>query len=245
MLIPGLLRQHVPVLVSRRSLSFYDTRFRRLAAQPVKKFSLSDLVDFALKERSSSDLLIKSARFLQHALPIRMARRIDDMNRLPSIAMYNPHMQEVYDTYTRVCEKLMTFPTIKTVEDEANWNVLLKASLDDGKRVLPALAKASKEISPHVDFDVLTTFLDTFLTSRIARRVLAEQHLALHEQVTVPESRSHNLVGVIDLDCDPSKVCTNSYEVAARVARVSYGIAPKLDIRIHTPENYKFSYVCI
>eukprot|EP00045_Choanoeca_perplexa_P010602 m.108289 g.108289 ORF g.108289 m.108289 type:complete len:450 (+) comp15331_c0_seq4:301-1650(+) len=247
-----LLRQQAPSLtgcrssspsLTWRSLSFYDTRFRQLAAQPVHSFGLDDLVAFALKRRLTKSLLIKSAQALQHALPIRMARRIDDMNRLPYIALMNPHMQEVYNTYAEVCEKMMDFPTVKTVSDEAHWNILLKESLDAGKRVLPALAKASKEISPHVEVDVLTNFLDTFLTSRIARRVLAEQHLALHEQLLNPANRDQHLVGVIDLDCDPTQVCRNSYEVAARVARTSYGVAPKLEVHIHGPENFKFSYI--
>eukprot|EP00730_Choanoeca_flexa_P020230 TRINITY_DN9893_c0_g2_i1.p1 TRINITY_DN9893_c0_g2~~TRINITY_DN9893_c0_g2_i1.p1 ORF type:complete len:446 (+),score=91.98 TRINITY_DN9893_c0_g2_i1:208-1545(+) len=242
---PYRFRACAPACISlqKRPISFYDTKFNELRFKPLQLFNAEDLLEFALERRLTEDMLINSAKFLQRALPVRMARRIHDMQALPYIAMINPHMQDVYHTYVEVCERMMDFPPVETALDEAKWNILLKRSLEDGRRVLPALAKASKEISMHVDHGELTRFLDGFLASRIARRVLVEQHIALHEQMVNPGCINQHTIGVINLDCDPTHVCRKAYNVAARVAKSAYGIAPLLDVHLHAPDDYKFSYI--
>jgi hypothetical protein len=43
------------------------------------------------------------------------------------------------------------------------------------------------------------------------------------------------------MDCDAAAICRRSFDVAAKVARASYGIVPQLII--HASQNCKFSYV--
>jgi hypothetical protein len=49
----------------RRLLSFYDTRFAKLAQQSVYKVNFNSLIDFATKSTFDEAALIKSARYLQ------------------------------------------------------------------------------------------------------------------------------------------------------------------------------------
>lgn len=66
--------------------------------------------------------------------------------------------------------------------------------------------------------------LDSFLISRIARRVLAEQHIALSVD-PVP-----GRVGVVTLTCSPDKVLRNVSQIVQDICERSFGIAPSFKI---------------
>lgn len=76
---------------------------------------------------------------------------------------------------------------------------------------------------------------------RIARRVLAEQHLAIHDQYFHPENYDPADVGTISMHCDPVAVAKKSFAVAEKVCRNTYGCSPKLVFE--GPPAQMFSYV--
>jgi hypothetical protein len=78
-------------------------------------------------------------------------------------------MQQVHDHYVDICNQMLAFPEINTLDDNRAWNEIVKASLDTSRQVLPKLAKASKEIAPHLPKHQLKAFLDKFLTRSAAR----------------------------------------------------------------------------
>ncbi len=74
----------------------------------------------------SSSLL---SLFLQ--LPKRLARRLMDLQFLPYIVVTNPHIKRVYDSYQHAFETLHNLPQVKTVEQNAEFTVLLKRLVDE------------------------------------------------------------------------------------------------------------------
>lgn len=181
-----------------------------------------------------------------------------DLQFLPYIVVTNPHIKKVYDSYQHAFETLHNLPRVKTVEQNAEFTVLLKRLVDEhGQSVrstsiglllhprlctylctkslsfnpydqgmtcksinqpacdslkpdckertaltaecdcslnpldaaaapmLDALAAGLRECNskPFVGAKLeLNSFLENMLTSRISRRVLAEQHINLHNR---------------------------------------------------------------
>ena len=64
-------------------------------------------------------------------LPKRLARRLMDLQFLPYIVVTNPHIKKVYDSYQHAFETLHNLPRVKTVEQNAEFTVLLKRLVDE------------------------------------------------------------------------------------------------------------------
>ena len=54
-----------------------------------------------------------------------------DLQFLPYIVVTNPHIKKVYDSYQHAFETLHNLPKVKTVEQNAEFTVLLKRLVDE------------------------------------------------------------------------------------------------------------------
>lgn len=82
-----------------------------------------------------------------------------------------------------------------------------------------ALLRASQR--EHLDLD---SFVDQMLISRIGRRMIAEQHVMLHE------SRP-GFVGVINTHCSPQHCLNIAYQECSRICFRQYGVQVPVQIR--------------
>uniref|UniRef100_A0A8B9PEX0 Protein-serine/threonine kinase n=1 Tax=Apteryx owenii TaxID=8824 RepID=A0A8B9PEX0_APTOW len=113
--------------------------------------------------------ILKSARYLHHELPVRIAHRIKGFRSLPFIIGCNPTILHVHELYIRAFQKLSEFPPVSVAAPRAGSRVLLS----------PPVSPTSPR---HLrDEGLLRLFLDKTLTSRLGIRMLASHHLALHE----------------------------------------------------------------
>lgn len=64
-------------------------------------------------------------------LPKRLARRLMDLQFLPYIVVTNPHIKRVYDSYQHAFETLHNLPQVRTVEQNAEFTILLKRLVDE------------------------------------------------------------------------------------------------------------------
>ena len=54
-----------------------------------------------------------------------------DLQFLPYIVVTNPHIKKVYDSYQHAFETLHNLPPVKTVEQNAEFTILLKRLVDE------------------------------------------------------------------------------------------------------------------
>lgn len=79
-------------------------------------------------------------------LPKRLARRLMDLQFLPYIVVTNPHIKKVYDSYRHAFDTLHNLPQVKTMEQNADFTILLKRLVDEHGQ--PAVIKAYKQDMP-------------------------------------------------------------------------------------------------
>ena len=69
-----------------------------------------------------------------------------DLQFLPYIVVTNPHIKKVYDSYRHAFDTLHNLPQVKTMEQNADFTILLKRLVDEHGQ--PAVIKAYKQDMP-------------------------------------------------------------------------------------------------
>ncbi|CAO3596127.1 unnamed protein product [Absidia cylindrospora] len=213
----------------------------------------------------NSQRLVTSANWVRNELLVRLAHRIRDFQQLPFIIGTNPNIEWPYRLYWGAFETLRKTPTIKTAEDDNQFCALLENLLEDGQQVLPRMAMGVSECAsyytPHDN--ILDRFLNRMMKSRISRRLLAEQHLALTKAYTgsvkekqVLESLAHrysnnngtnkhkqnNQVGIFHTDCS-AKAMLNQVQSLVNKQYPSSTHLPPVDIEIQGQDDITFAYI--
>ncbi|CAI0467593.1 unnamed protein product [Linum tenue] len=203
--------------------------------------SLRYMMEFGSKP-SLRNLLI-SAQFLHKELPIRIARRVMDLETLPYGLSHKPAVLKVRDWYLDSFRDLRLFPEIKDPNDETEFTQMIKAIKVRHNNVVPMMAlgvqQLKKGLDPNVDYEALDEiheFLDRFYMSRIGIRMLIGQHVELQNPNPPP-----HCVGCIHTKMSPLEVARDASEDARSVCFREYGSAP--DIDIYGDPNFTFPYV--
>ncbi|KAI7854058.1 hypothetical protein BDC45DRAFT_441367 [Circinella umbellata] len=177
----------------------------------------------------TSGRLVQAANWVRHELLTRLAHRIRDFQQLPFFVGLNPHIEFVYRLYWGAFEQLRKQPTIKTLDDNQEFCHILESLLDDGKLVVPRLALGISECAQHdrgEDSQDLDRFMNRMLRSRISRRMLAEQHLALteaheHDWDMMGEG-ADGYVGIIFVRCSASDLVAQATRLVRHHAEAIY-----------------------
>jgi hypothetical protein len=193
--------------------------------------------------------LISSANYVRTELPTRIAHRIRDMQQLPYVVVTNSNISEVYDLYYTAFDTFRKVKEIKTLEDNDKFcktiNNMLKAHLT----VIPKLAMGILECGGLMKSEDLDKFMNTILRSRISRRVIAEQHLALtetfHADWFSPGAKlsESEFIGEVFLKCVAKDVVDRCGQAIHEIARQAYGEdvpLPKIKIDGHLEANFPF-----
>lgn len=198
------------------------------------------------------ELLFESANFVREELPIRLAHRIIEMQQLPYGILTTRSLFRVYQLYSEAFSACTEFPAIADEDVETEFSNLLGT-----------LVAGSSEVVHHVSVGVrnavykgrrlrlfeelrLQDWIESLLTSRVGRRVLAEQHIALHScfhgQNKTPESTTDiGFSGVIDLQCDVRQCITRAIDACTKVCRGNYEIAP--NVHLSGQENVYLPFI--
>ncbi|KAI9123149.1 hypothetical protein K1719_006038 [Acacia pycnantha] len=203
--------------------------------------SLRYMMEFGSKP-THKHLLI-SAQFLHKELPIRIARRAIELERLPYGLSEKPAVLKVRDWYLDSFRDLRTFPEIKNMNDETEFTEMIKAIKVRHNNVVPTMAlgiqQLKKGMDPRIvyeDLDDIQQFLDRFYMSRIGIRMLIGQHVELHNPNPPP-----HVVGYIHTKMSPMEVARTASEDARAICYREYGSAP--DVEIYGDLNFTFPYV--
>ncbi|KAL8383078.1 hypothetical protein RB595_006706 [Gaeumannomyces hyphopodioides] len=164
-------------VVLQRSWAHVASVLQRWVAKEARPVSLRQLMFFG---RSLNEpRLLSSANYVRTELPTRLSHRIRDMQLLPYMVVSNSHIAEVYNMYWNAFDTFRKVKEIKTLEDNENFCKIISQMLKTHLAVIPKLAMGVLESSALMDQDELNKFMNRILQSRISRRVIAEQHLAL------------------------------------------------------------------
>ncbi|GAP87575.1 putative serine threonine protein kinase [Rosellinia necatrix] len=217
-------------------------------AKEARPISLRQLMVFG---RSLTEArLISSANYVRTELPTRIAHRIRDMQRLPYVVVTNRHMSDVYELYYTAFDTFRRIKEIKTLEDNDRFCSIIAGMLRAHLTVIPKLAMGILECNGLMPADKLDRFMNTILRSRISRRVIAEQHLALTETfgsdwfspgAKLSESE---FIGEVFLKCVAQDVVERCGRAVQDLARSAYGPDVAIpDIRVNGHLEATFPYI--
>jgi len=224
-------------------------RINRLAKRPQTGASLDTLMKTGRGEYlhktgdsnvATDKILIQVAGFLRHELPIRLAHRIQDLERIPKMREMSS-VQRVKDLYITSLIEITSIPKeVSTMSQEEELANILGGIYERHAGVLVEMARGAFELrssirkqsineggSGAVEFDSMKemhAFLDRFYLSRIGLRVLIGQYLSLR-QSPVP-----NYVGIICSQTSPYEVVQRAIEDASFMCTRKYGDAPEVII---------------
>ncbi|RYO93574.1 hypothetical protein DL762_001012 [Monosporascus cannonballus] len=225
-----------------------DESGNRWVAKEARPISLRQLMVFGRSLTESR--LISSANYVRTELPTRVAHRIRDMQRLPYAVVTNPHLRDVYELYYDAFDLFRRVREIKTLEDNERFCGQLTKMLRAHLTVIPKLTMGMLECSDLMPADELDRFMNTLLRSRISRRVIAEQHLALTEtfhadwfQPGAPLSESE-FIGEIFLKCVAKDVIERCGHAVRNLARSANGPDVQIpEIRVDGHLEATFPYI--
>ncbi|KAI9659776.1 MAG: hypothetical protein M1829_006538 [Trizodia sp. TS-e1964] len=160
-------------------------------------------------------------------------------------------MSHVYELYYKAFEMFRRVPEIKSVEDNDNYCDIINLTLQEHLTVIPRLAMGVLECREVMKVDEIDRFMSTILKSRISRRVIAEQHLALTETFKslgpFPNSpsltESQEFIGEVFLRCNASEVLERCGKMSQDLAREAYGPdcqIPKIIIEGHLDTTFPY-----
>ena len=207
---------------------FYQTKIlEEYVQRPANASTLRQYIFFG--RHMTSGRLVQAANWVRNELLTRLAHRIRDFQQLPFFVGMNPHIEFVYRLYWGAFEQLRKQPTIKTLDDNQAFCHNLESLLDDGKLVVPRLALGITECAQHdrgEDSQDLDRFMNRMLRSRISRRMLAEQHLALteaheHDWDMMGEG-ADGYVGIIFVRCSASDLVSQATRLVRHHAEAVY-----------------------
>lgn len=160
-------------------------------------------------------ILMQVASFVRRELPIRLAHRIHDLDRVPMMRDM-PSVQLVKGIYINSFLEVIDQPKISSIYDEEDFAKTLENLYQNHSSVLIQMAQGAYELREAVrkgsapgtaagdiefeKMDKCHQFLDRFYTSRIGIRVLAGQYLALRG------APLQNYVGMICSQTSPFEI---------------------------------------
>ncbi|RKP34707.1 branched-chain alpha-ketoacid dehydrogenase [Dimargaris cristalligena] len=240
---------------------FYQNRvLDHYLSQPVKKITLRQLVVFG--RHVTEERLLLSANYIRSELPVRLARRIRDFQHLPFIVGTNPYLEQVYDLYWEAFEFFRRLPPIDSLELNHRFTDQLREKLNDHLVIIPKLAVGINECVDHMSPAAIDRFMNVVLRSRISRRTLAEQHIALtnhYELVNGFDSpfatdydseRSNTLspesspaVGIVHTDCNALNIVERCGAQCRSVFRMVYRTRHTPEVLVDGAFSARFTYI--
>ncbi|PQE28516.1 pyruvate dehydrogenase kinase protein [Rutstroemia sp. NJR-2017a WRK4] len=256
---------HVPAW--RPASPLDDSDDIRWVGKDARPISLRQLMVFG---RSLTEArLISSANYVRTELPTsctiseslinhhgRLAHRIRDMQTLPYVVVTNPHMSQVYELYYKAFESLRRVREVKTLDDNEKLCKVITTTLQEHLTVIPTLAMGVLECRDLMRPEDMDKFMNTILrsvllpSSRISRRVIAEQHLALTETFNshwhFSESKpiETEFVGEVFLKCNAKEVVERVGKEVQALISVTFGTTtPMPEIRLAGHLEATFPYI--
>lgn len=214
--------------------SYYNqTTIDQAAAKPSVRLTPATIM-YSSRQLDSKHTALRSAQYLHHELPVRLAHRIAGFRSLPFIVGCNPTLLAVHELYIRAFHILNDFPDILSLEDVSKYSSVLKHLMEDHKDVVQSLAQGFKESRKHLaDERIVAAFLDRTICGRLGIRMLVTHHLLLQEQ-----KGGH--VGIVNLCMNLKEVVQRWASFVTEICEEKYGHCPPIKISGHTQATFPY-----
>lgn len=221
-------------------IDFYQNRI-------LEKYSSKDVTPVTLKQLTifgrsfGIEKLLRSANYVREELPVRLAHRIRCFQQLPFVVGANPNIEKVYNLYWDAFEQFRTYPQITTEEENTKFCEMVKRNLDNHKVVIPKIVIGVYESQKYMEGQDLNIFINETLQSRVSRRVLAEQHLALSESFRGTKPRP-NMIGIVNTACKANEIVQHCANLSSNLFTNAFQVPPPRVI-VDGDLNAKFTYI--
>ncbi|KAL9077298.1 MAG: hypothetical protein Q9157_003417 [Trypethelium eluteriae] len=174
------------------------------------------------------------------------------MQSLPYVVVTNPHLSHVYELYYKAFECFHKIPEIQSVEDNDRYCEILTSMLNEHLTVIPRLQMGVLEIQGLMKPDETDKLMTTLLRSRISRRVIAQQHLALtdtfHSPWYFPNAKNtiegpDDLVGEVLLHCNAKETVEKCANTITALMQSTYGHTRLPEIKLLGHLGATFPYI--
>lgn len=204
------------------ALSEQLQQYARLEQTPL---TLRNLYEFASSRVPGHELL--SAQWLHGELPVRLARRVLELDALPYRLCKMPSVIKVKEMYAQSFLDLVSEARPSEEADVPRLNDVIRmvrTRHDDVVRLIAqGILELKAECGVSADDQLVTAFLDSFYSSRIGIRVLISHQLAM----VAPKP---GFAGIINTSCQPAVVAADAAEAVRQIAYHNLGEAPDINI---------------
>lgn len=179
--------------------------------------------------------LIKNAQFVHAELTTRFAHNLHTLEHLPYGLGETDNIKLVRYWYDLCLETLTAHPPPRTrAEDESFTTTILPQIINRLRQIVPVVTQSlvlTKATVP-ADCPFISNALNDLYASRLTIRLLATQHMSLH-------NNKPGFCGQIHLDIDPITPMRIALDEASNLCEKSYGVTPDVNILhyIHPPNN--------
>ena len=218
-------------------------RLAQYARLPQRGVTLQQLL--SVTEHPSPLSLLASAQFLYQELPIRLAKRVMELEALPYGLSHTTAVHRVKEWYRESFRELITTTEPRTVTEELHFTSVLEriyerhvgvvpmmaAGVLQMKRRLRASASSMSSIADQCPY--LYEFLNRFYSSRMGIRLLISQHVALHH----PQP---GYIGTVALHACPMRIIRDAVDDASRACQRELSFIPEVSIQGDQEATFAF-----
>ncbi|GLD93628.1 hypothetical protein PINS_up002220 [Pythium insidiosum] len=167
------------------------------ASPDVAKRLQGDAAALARWQEENAPVIVKSAQLLHREVPIRLARRIVDLENLPHGLPDAPAIVKLREELVASFEQMITSPVPQDLAGEREFMAMHRRIREEHATMHNNLADALQTLThePHG----LSRLLDDFYNSRIGIRMLVDQHVAAQQPVP-------GFSGIIADHCSPVRI---------------------------------------
>jgi [3-methyl-2-oxobutanoate dehydrogenase (acetyl-transferring)] kinase len=222
---------------------FYsDLSIDRLSDKPLIRLNPMSMMYMGVSENNSH--LLKTANYLRHELPIRLAHMIKEIRHLPFIIGVNPHILEIHERCVKTFHIFDDFDrTIADEHAEQKFSEMVFNMLEMNKDLLGLLCDGFKESRRYIrDENYIRSQLNAILSSRLGIRLLCEHFIALNKNLDTYHKNSDQ-IGIIHKQFSPRVLVEKCARMVTRICNDKYGMSPKLKLDGHT--NVTFPYLSL
>ncbi|KAF9204144.1 hypothetical protein BGZ59_001249 [Podila verticillata] len=259
-------------------VSFYDDKVTQYASQGIQTVTLKTLLGFGqandAQDATSTttpttmshnqprdlEMNLEVARYARKELPVRLARRVKSIQRLPFIVGTNPYIKRVYKLYYDSFQAITACgDEIRDKEDLDRFAAVLQGLVESHADVIPMLSQGFLECKKYMNKPDIKTFLDEMIRSRIGIRLIAEQVISLREQGTKVvrdddantsvslseepqgiDTPTRDVVGVVHRELKPAELIRTCASFVQELCDVNYGSSPEVVINGQTDTTFTY-----
>jgi pyruvate dehydrogenase kinase 2/3/4 len=211
-------------------------QIRQQAALQTTPISLRMLYEYArLGDRDSH---LRGGQFLHREMPIRLAKKVEELENIPGGLGANRHIRVVRDWYIQSFQDIVGTPFPRNHEEHEQFCETLEKIKNRHQHQVAVMARGIREFvlrhGPEAMTAEIQSFLDSFYLSRIGIRVLLGHHAACRHQ-------REGWVGIICAQTSPHEVAMEAAAAASQLCRQTFGDPPP--VRYHGALTLRFKYI--